>query len=233
MRALNQDTTDRSETLLAENLEVVAPHPLGQRPLLSIDRLQLSAGQIVVVHGPSGCGKTTLLRTLAGLIDPAAGDVSLCGRSAREWGWPRFRSLMPLVAQQPVLLDGSVEANLRRPFAYRSADGKTYDADDATRMLEAVGLPRAVVGERAKSLSVGEQQRVCLIRALLIEPKVLLLDEPMSALDNVAAEQVEVLLREAATDRGLSVLAATHQVQRARLWCDGDIELRPLSEARA
>lgn len=229
MRALNHDTTARSETLLAENLEVV----VGQRPLLSIDKLQLSAGQIVVVHGPSGCGKTTLLRTLAGLIDPAAGDVSLCSRSAHEWGWPRFRRMMPLVDQQPVLLDGTVGANLRRPFSYRSADAKTYDADRATRMLEAVGLPRAVVGERAKSLSVGEQQRVCIVRALLIEPKVLLLDEPTSALDGVAAERVEVLLREAATDRGLSVLSATHQVQRAKLWCDRDIELRPLSGARA
>ncbi len=216
---------DRSETLLVENLEI----GVGQRPLLRIDVLRLTAGQIVVVHGPSGCGKTTLLRTLAGLIDPSAGDVHLCGRTANELGWPRFRRLMPLVAQQPVLLGGSVEANLRRPFEYRTAAGRPYEAEVAIRMLETVGLSRAIVERRARSLSVGEQQRVCLIRALLVEPKVLLLDEPMSALDSVAAGQVQELLLETARERRLAVLAATHETQRIKHWCDMEIELRPPS----
>ena len=219
---------ERSETLSVKNLEV----GVGTRPLLRIDELRLTAGQIVVVHGPSGCGKTTLLRTLAGLIDPSAGDVRLCGRTASEWGWPRFRRLMPLVAQQPVLLDDSVEANLRRPFEYRAAAGRTYDSEAAIRMLGTVGLSPALVEQRARSLSVGEQQRVCLIRALLLEPKVLILDEPLSALDGVAAGQVLELLRDTARKRGLAVLAATHQTQRTKHWCDMEIELGPPSEAR-
>ena len=99
-------------------------------------------------------------------------------------------------------------------------------------MLETVGLPPAIVEQRARSLSVGEQQRVCLIRALLVEPKVLLLDEPLSALDGVSAGQVQELLLETARERRLAVLAATHQTQRIKHWCDMELELGPPSGAR-
>ncbi len=214
-------TQSAADIFLATNLEL----EIGGRPLLQLDELRLTAGEIVVLRARSGGGKTTLLRAIAGLDDPARGEIWLRGKTAEQWGWPTFRRLMPYIAQLPVMVEGTVEENLRRPFGYRSADGVEYDHAAALDLLKAMGLPAGIVSQNARSLSVGEQQRVGLVRGLLLKPAVLLLDEPMSALDDHAAALVQAVLTEAASSGKLAVLAASHQSGRDQGWCDRVVEL--------
>ncbi|HIJ66317.1 MAG TPA: ATP-binding cassette domain-containing protein, partial [Candidatus Hydrogenedentes bacterium] len=144
--------------------------------------LTAAPGELVAVTGPSGCGKTTLLRTVAGLLDALSGTIHLDGHTPAAFGWPQYRRRVVLVDQQPVLLDRSVEENLKRPFSYQSANGG-FPAARARTLLDRLGLEPDRWDQRARALSVGQQQRVCLVRALLLAPALVLLDEPTSALD--------------------------------------------------
>ena len=195
------------------------------RPLIAGLSLTVGRGEAISVTGPSGCGKSTLLRSIAGLIDPVAGAVTLHGKTPGETGWPDFRRRVCLLPQRPTLTDHSIESNFVRPFCFRSAVGR-FDPDRARALVERVGLGDAI-GRSAAKLSEGQQQRVCLVRALLIDPDVLLLDEPTSALDGEAARRVELLLAGEMTGRGLGVLIATHDPAQAQRLCTRVIDLTP------
>ncbi|MFO7655277.1 MAG: ATP-binding cassette domain-containing protein [Candidatus Krumholzibacteriia bacterium] len=194
----------------------------GNSALLAGVSLALAPGDLLAVTGPSGSGKTSLLRTLAGLVGDGDGIV-LEGRTPTEIGWPRYRRRVVLVDQQPVLLDESVGFNLARPFAYRGA-GTAFPHERARDLLRRLGLAEVELRTPAGTLSVGQQQRVSLLRALLLEPAVLLLDEPTSALDPRSTQRVEEIVRQAAAS-GMAALVVTHGLEQARRWCRRQIEL--------
>lgn len=187
--------------------------------------LSLAEGEVVAVQGPSGCGKTTLLRALAGLIDPAEGEVTLRSESPGAIGWPAYRRQVILVNQRPTLLGGTVGDNLQRPFRYASAR-RTFPEDEARRDLEHLGLLPELWDQEARTLSVGEQQRVCLLRAHLLKPAVWLLDEPTSALDQESAAAVEALVRECA-EHGAGVLLVSHDAAQGERMARRVLDLRP------
>lgn len=175
-------------------------------PLLSGVELEVRAGGALRLLGRSGLGKTTLLRALAAL-HPHSGELALDAETPASLGHPRWRRRVTMIGQRPRLFEGSVEANLRRPFAYRSAEG-AYEPERAAAMLASLDLPADVLGREARTLSVGEQQRVCLVRGLLHRPAFALLDEPTSALDPESRAQVAALLeRERAGGTGLVVVS--------------------------
>ncbi len=184
----------------------------------------LEPGELVAVTGPSGTGKTTLLRTVCGLQDPAAGEILLQGRDAAAWGWPQFRRKFVLVSQKPILLAMTVEDNLRQPFTYQAADAP-FPELMARDLLDELGVGASCWTQDAQTLSVGQQQRVSLIRSLLLEPLALCLDEPTSALDPVSAALVQALLSRLAAERGLAALVVTHNPQQAQEWCSRQIVL--------
>lgn len=190
----------------------------GMRLLENLD-IELYAGKACSLTGPSGCGKSTLLRTLAGLIDPSGGEILFHGEPPGAHGWPEYRRKVVFLDQQPVLLDGTVKTNLQRPFRYKTA-GVPYPADAASELLEAAGIDPERLDQPARSLSVGQQQRVCLVRTLLVEPKVLLLDEPTSALDRESVSIVEEMLRDQVCARGRAALIVTHDPDQASRICD-------------
>ncbi|MFP4501398.1 MAG: ATP-binding cassette domain-containing protein [Candidatus Hydrogenedentota bacterium] len=202
----------------------------GGRPLLRHVSLALRAGARVGLLGPSGCGKTTLLRAVAGLIDPACGHVRLRGAEPADYGWPAFRRRVVLIDQQPVLIDATVQANLARPFSYRTASA-AFPERRARALLTRLHLEEAVWRQRARRLSIGQQQRVSLVRGLLLDPDALLLDEPTSALDPASAQEVETAVN-AAADNGAAVLVVSHDHAQLHRWCDRVVDIGAMTVAQ-
>jgi len=195
-------------------------------PLLDGLSFEVGFGEVVGLMGPSGCGKTTLLRSIVGLIDPAGGDVTYNGKRPEDLGWPVFRRRVSLVAQRPVLFEGTVCENLLRPKSFNSIRFD-YGRTEAEDILGRVGLADKWDAQ-ATTLSEGEAQRVCLARAVLTEPNHLLLDEPTSALDEGSIGLVEAMLREHLADGpDAGVLLVTHDRAFAESVCTRVIDLAP------
>jgi putative ABC transport system ATP-binding protein len=162
------------------------------------------------VAGPSGSGKSTLLRLLNRLADADSGRVLYRGDDVRDRDVLELRREVCLVPQLPALLDGTVGDNIRFAAGCANSD------PDPTRLLELAGLDRSFAERAASKLSVGEQQRAMLARALAVEPEVLLLDEPTSALDEAARAAIEATLLELRERLGISYVLVTHDLAQAR-----------------
>jgi putative ABC transport system ATP-binding protein len=161
----------------------------------------VEAGRCTAVVGPSGAGKSTLLRVLNRLEDPTVGRVLLDGRPIGEMDVPALRRRVGLVAQRPALLTDRVADELR-------VGRRDLAAERSSALLHQVGL-RADFGARGTAeLSGGEAQRLCLARALAVEPEVLLLDEPTSALDGLTAALIADLARDHVAAGGTVVLVS-------------------------
>ena len=201
--------------------------------LFELEQVMLSRGGAVVLRdlsaaipsgasciaGPSGSGKSTLLRLLNRLADPDAGVVRYHGRDVREYDPLALRREVSLVPQLPAPLEGTVADNVL--YGVRLVGG---DAD-VPRLLELCGLDRGFAGRDASQLSVGEQQRVMLARALALEPAVLLLDEPTSALDADARDAVERSLLRLREELELSYVLVTHDLDQAARMADWVLRL--------
>jgi heme ABC exporter ATP-binding subunit CcmA len=182
----------------------------GRRQVLRDIDLTVAAGEAVAVAGPNGAGKTTLLRVLAGLARPDRGEVRVEGQPLRRDS-PEIRRAVGLVSHQTLLYDDlTLHENLT--FAARLY-GLPTPAAAARCALEEAGLgPRADVSPRR--LSRGLAQRAAIARALLHRPRVLLLDEPFTALDAAASERLRDELR-ARREQGLGIVLVTHQLGEA------------------
>src|SRR4051794_6636533 len=170
---------------------------------------------VTAVPGPSGAGKSTVLRLLNRLADPESGAVRFRGRDVRELDVLELRRTVGLVPQLPALLEGTVAECVCAGARYAGRP-----APDGAPLLERAGLDPSLADRPADQLSVGQQQRVMLARALALEPDVLLLDEPTSALDAVARDAIERTLCELAIplvvvthDRAQAERLAYHRVE--------------------
>ena len=188
------------------------------RPVLDSVSAEVPESATAIV-GPSGAGKSTLLRLLNRLVDPDAGTISYRGRPLTEYDPLALRREVSLVPQLPALLEGTVESNLR--FAADLADRRL----DAARCLRLAGLDSGFSGRDVAKLSVGEQQRAMLARALAQEPAVLLLDEPTSALDHAARDAIEATLAELRSELDISVVLVSHDPEQARRLSDWVVRL--------
>jgi putative ABC transport system ATP-binding protein len=180
--------------------------------------LSLERGATAVL-GPSGVGKSTLLRLLNRLADPDEGTIRFRGDDVRELDPLELRRHVSLVPQLPAPLPGTVAENVR--FG-PSLCGREADVGGS---LELAGLSGDFADREAGRLSVGEQQRVMLARALALEPEVLLLDEPTSALDEDAREGVERTLRDLERRLDVSTLVVTHDRAQAGRLASRTVEL--------
>jgi len=183
--------------------------PIGAPILRSLD-LVVPASGLTMLAGPSGAGKSTLLRLLNRLDDPTAGEVRWRGRPLTGWAPTELRRQVAMVFQRAPLFPGTVLDNLRVALA-------EVDSQRAAHVLEHVGLSAEMLDQPADTLSGGEAQRMCVARALLTDPAVLLADEPTAALDSSARTRVEDLGRTLA-DSGVAVIWVSHDPeQRSRL----------------
>jgi putative ABC transport system ATP-binding protein len=171
------------------------------------------------IAGASGCGKSTLLRLLNRLADPDGGRVRYRGRDVRETDVLELRREVCLVPQLPALLEGTVAENVRYAAELWNRD------PDVARLLDLAGLDASFADRLASRLSVGEQQRAMLARALALEPDVLLLDEPTSALDEEAKGAVEATLTHLRERVDASIVLVTHDLEQARRMSDWVLRL--------
>jgi heme exporter protein A len=176
----------------------------GERIALSGVTLELPRGATLAVFGANGAGKTTLLRVLATLLRPHAGSATVLGRELPREGWA-VRGRVGLLAHEPLLYrDLSARENLRFHARLHSvADGR------AEELLDAVGMARRA-DEPIRALSRGMTQRVAICRAVLHQPQLLLLDEPLANLDPGAAEGVAPLIGRAS---GVARVLISHDVE--------------------
>src|SRR5690606_4707209 len=174
--------------------------------------LELPRGQVLAVLGPSGCGKSTLLRAIAGLEHLDDGSVSVGGQDLA--GVPTHRRGFALMFQDGQLFQHlTVGQNIAYPLRLRGTPASRRRSR-VTELLELVGLP-GYADRRPATLSGGEQQRVALARSLAAEPRLLLLDEPLSALDRSLRERLAADLREILVATGTTALFVTHDHDEA------------------
>ena len=192
----------------------------GDRGVLRDVCVEIDGGATAIV-GPSGAGKSTLLRLLNRLADPTAGVVRFRGRDVRQLDVLTLRRDAVLVPQVPAPLPGSVAANVE--YGPSLCD---RSAPPVERCLELAGLDADYAPRDAARLSVGEQQRVMLARALALEPAALLLDEPTAALDEATRTGVELTLVELHATLGVAIVIVTHDRSQAARLTTRTIELR-------
>jgi phosphate transport system ATP-binding protein len=199
----------------------------GDRHVLKGITADIPRHQITSIVGPSGCGKTTLLKSLNRLVE-LTGDVRITGQVLLDGADVYdpavdvidIRTRIGMLAQKPFPLPMSIYDNVAYgPRIHRLGDGQM---DDVVRShLQAVGLwdeVRDRLKAPATGLSAGQQQRLCLARALAVEPEVLLCDESTSALDPISARAIEELL--CALKRNYTVVTVTHDLAQARRIAD-------------
>jgi ABC-type multidrug transport system fused ATPase/permease subunit len=189
---------------------VTFTYPGGDAPALHDICLSVTAGQTVALVGPSGAGKTTLTNLVARFYDPDAGRVTLDGRDLREYDVESFRSLLGIVEQDVFLFDGTIAQNIayaRRdatPQEIRAAAEAANAAEFIDRMADGM---QTLIGERGVRLSGGQRQRLAIARAILADPKLLVLDEATSNLDTESERLIQQSLGQLMRGRTSFVIA--------------------------
>ena len=185
----------------------------GQQVALELNRLSIMQGEVLAVVGPNGAGKSTLLLSLARLLKLEQGEILFHGRQARDEPDTVYRRRIALVMQDPLLFDTSVFENVASGLKFRGM------SKDVTRRKVPLWLDRLGVAHlskrRAGQLSGGEAQRVSLARALVLEPQLLLLDEPFSALDPPTRSAILDDLGPLLTETSTTTVFVTHDLQEA------------------
>jgi tungstate transport system ATP-binding protein len=233
-----------AETLLALR-DVSVRH--GESTVLEVSSLDIHSGEILAVIGPNGAGKSTLLRVIGLLQQPTTGKVYFNGEEATRSNALLLRRRMATVFQEPLLVNASVYDNAALGLQMRGLRGNAIERQ-LRPWLERLGIAH-LGSRRARTLSGGEAQRTSLARALVLDPKLLLLDEPFSALDPQTREALLLDLQRILSETAVTAVLVTHDRNEAfmlgkrigvlkagrllQLGSNLDVFMQPISEAVA
>ncbi len=210
--AMQLDDVPATPAIEIDNVSVTFGQ--GQNQVRAIDRISLDVrdGEFLTLIGHSGCGKSTLLRVIADIIKPTEGRVQVLGALPEK---ARRARQFSMVFQQPTLLPwASVIDNVSLPFKVGGASAagdQAMDPAEALRLVELDGFENALPAE----LSGGMKQRVSIARALVTRPRILLMDEPFSALDELVRDMLNIELLKIWKRSGTTVVFVTHSLQEA------------------
>lgn len=179
--------------------------------------LEIESGSLVALLGPSGCGKTTTMKMVAGLLTPTSGDILFDDKSILDIA-PEKRGAVMVFQNYLLFPYMTIAQNVGYGLKMRKIDQKVIDKR-VDEMLELVKLP-GLGSRRPKELSGGQQQRIALARALIVNPNLLLLDEPLSNLDAHLRFEMRDLIREIQQEMGITTLFVTHDQEEAAVLSD-------------
>ncbi|GAB6180875.1 ABC transporter ATP-binding protein [Desulfotomaculum defluvii] len=188
----------------------------------------VKAGETLIVRGASGVGKSTLLRILARLQPGKEGEAFLQGKSWLHIPPPAWRVNIHYLAQQATIFDGTVADNLAMPFATKIAGQKLLDINRAKELMDKLHLGPELWHQDARTLSGGEASRLAFIRSLLIDPTVLLLDEPTAALDDEARQALYKVLADWLKGSDHAALLISHNNDYQQLDQITFLDIKPL-----
>ena len=183
------------------------------RDALTINSLEIKLGETLAIVGPNGAGKSTLLLALAHLIKPVHGEIAFHGKPISQMDELEYRRKISFVFQDPLLMDLSVEGNIALGLKFRGTD-KGEIRTRVNRWSKAMGV-ESLLGRRAGQLSGGEAQRVSLARAFVLDPELLLMDEPFSAVDPPTRAQLLKDLSNLLSHDHRTTIIVTHNLKEA------------------
>lgn len=193
----------------------------GEKSVLEDVNLKIKDGEFMVLVGPSGSGKTTMLKMINRLLEPTDGNIYMEDKRIKDYNQRDLRLSTGYVLQQIALFPNLTVAENIAIIPEMKGWNKDKIKQNTAELLEMVGLPADEYAGRLPSmLSGGEQQRVGIVRAIIGEPRILLMDEPFSALDAISRKQLQVLTKKLHNEFGVTIIFVTHDTDEALLLAD-------------
>ena len=193
----------------------------GEKSVLEDVNLKIDDGEFMVLVGPSGSGKTTMLKMINRLLEPTDGNIYMDDKRIKDYNQRDLRLSTGYVLQQIALFPNLTVAENIAIIPEMKGWNKDKIKQNTAELLEMVGLPaKEYAGRLPSMLSGGEQQRVGIVRAIIGEPRILLMDEPFSALDAISRKQLQVLTKKLHNEFGVTIIFVTHDTDEALLLAD-------------
>lgn len=193
----------------------------GEKTVLEDVNLKIKDGEFMVLVGPSGSGKTTMLKMINRLLEPTDGNIYMDDKRIKDYNQRDLRLSTGYVLQQIALFPNLTVAENIAIIPEMKGWNKDKIKQNTAEILEMVGLPaKEYAGRFPSMLSGGEQQRVGIVRAIIGEPRILLMDEPFSALDAISRKQLQVLTKKLHNEFGVTIIFVTHDTDEALLLAD-------------